>query len=759
MHLDVAIPKPIPQTFAYSYGEPIAPGCRVIVPFRNSELVGFVLGEATNLSDAVVGRLRPIVKAVDTVPIFSPLLLELAHWLADYYMHPIGEVLRCMLPASLEKSTGASFSLTAAGREALDAETDDGLVMARIFGKKSSLAPTSFHKRIKSYVTKTGEVVDFMQWCADGLVAHWDGKQYPRKQEVLVPGDLGEQAEHGLSPHHLTSDQNSVFNSIFERGLQSTPQKPFLLHGVTGSGKTEVFLRLIAALFALDPSAQALVLVPEISLTPQITQLFRTRFGQSIAVVHSAMPDPERWRETERIRTGHARVLIGPRSAVFAPFANLRLIIVDEEHDSSYKQTSGLHYNGRDTAVVRGRMEKACVVLASATPCLESLYNTQIGKYELAELPTRAAGGSLPDITLLPYQEGLRGALVKADKDGQRVQSEILTIDQRIINELRDNLLLGRQAMVIVNRRGYSFFLYSLEQRKAVSCPNCSISLTVHSRNTMLKCHYCDFKISVSKILREFPGQTFFVVGYGTEQATDILEKEFPNARIARLDSDAASHKGVLDRLLTEFRAGSIDILVGTQILAKGHDFPNVTLIAILEIDQSLNLPDFRAGERTFQLMVQAAGRAGRASLPGKVLIQSRSGANPVIKAGLDHDFTRFSQTELRFRQKFGYPPFARLTVLDLSAAKRDAVEAYTQALEGVLNKIFIEDPTWARRVHVLGPATPPLEIVRRRHRRTIVFRAQDVTAKKQLLLELLAACPPPSAVRMRIDVDPQSLI
>ena len=399
------------------------------------------------------------------------------------------------------------------------------------------------------------------------------------------------------------------------------------------------------------------------------------------------------------------------------------------------------------------------MVLASATPCLESLYNTQIGKYELAELPTRAAGGSLPDITLLPYQEGLRGALVKADKDGQRVQSEILTIDQRIINELRDNLLLGRQAMVIVNRRGYSFFLYSLEQRKAVSCPNCSISLTVHSRNTMLKCHYCDFKISVSKILREFPGQTFFVVGYGTEQATDILEKEFPNARIARLDSDAASHKGVLDRLLTEFRAGSIDILVGTQILAKGHDFPNVTLIAILEIDQSLNLPDFRAGERTFQLMVQAAGRAGRASLPGKVLIQSRSGANPVIKAGLDHDFTRFSQTELRFRQKFGYPPFARLTVLDLSAAKRDAVEAYTQALEGVLNKIFIEDPTWARRVHVLGPATPPLEIVRRRHRRTIVFRAQDVTAKKQLLLELLAACPPPSAVRMRIDVDPQSLI
>ncbi|MCX6128615.1 MAG: primosomal protein N' [Proteobacteria bacterium] len=618
--LDISMPIALEQSFTYLATECIPRGCRVSVPFggKNRRAVGVVLGPATHIrSDGI--QLKSVLERLDDLPIYSPILMDLAQWMSIYYMHPLGEVLRAMLPASRVKKKTSKIRLTENGAVILLGKDHQFGPCFRMIWKKSRACSLKlFRERLKDANEKYQQKLSLAKLQRDGLVIKEDLNETGiRKARTQNSNFLLENPEHAELAQQLTQEQQTVLSRLTHEGLGHVQAKPFLLHGVTGAGKTEVYLHLIAEVLASDQNAQVLVMVPEIALTPQMTRIFMARFPAQVAVVHSAMLDAERWAQIESIRLAQKRILIGPRSSVFAPFAKLSLIIVDEEHDSSYKQANGLSYNGRDVAVMRGYLEKALVVLGSATPSLESYANAQQGKYNLLELPNRVHGRGLPEVELIQAELGQ----VFARKLGPRSRMPNLVelpIDARIMDALRENHAQGMQAMVIVNRRGFAYFLFSLRERRAVGCPNCSISMTVHKHSTVLRCHYCDFSQNLEDIASPEERDAFVMVGYGSEQMELYLRQAVPGARIQRVDADAVSHRQSLPAILNDFRTGHIDILVGTQMLAKGHDFARVTLICILEVDQVLNLPDFRAGERAFQLMVQAAGRAGRGEFPGK---------------------------------------------------------------------------------------------------------------------------------------------
>jgi primosomal protein N' (replication factor Y) len=488
-----------------------------------------------------------------------------------------------------------------------------------------------------------------------------------------------------------------------------------------------------------------------------MTRIFEERFPGKVAVVHSAMDDNERWLELERIRRGEASVLIGPRSAVFGPFVNLKLIIVDEEHDGSYKQGSGLLYNARDVAVVRAGMENATIVLGSATPSMESWQNALSGKYHLIEMPERASSKPLPDVETVGAKPAFKAV---SFLQGRSDEPESTPFSDEIIKALQENVQNGQQSIVLVNRRGYAYYLLCVDDRKAFGCPRCSISLSVHGQRKTLRCHYCDYRTTIQQVLADHPDKTWAVVGYGSQKAEDQLKKALPTARMARLDSDTVQDPHVLPEVLAKFRNREIDILVGTQILAKGHDFPNVTLIALLEIDQLLGLPDFRGGERTFQLLVQAAGRSGRGELPGKVIVQSLRAKHPVVQAALKQDFTAFAQEELEFRRAMGYPPYGRLILFEFNGPDPIKLDRWCHELETMISQIFDQQPDLARSVKVLGPAPAPIETIRGRSRRTLMVLSESMQNCRAVAGVIFKySDKAPNEIRTKIDVDPQSTL
>jgi primosomal protein N' (replication factor Y) len=532
-----------------------------------------------------------------------------------------------------------------------------------------------------------------------------------------------------------------------------------LLHGVTGAGKTEVYLHLIAEVLEQNSKHQILVMVPEIALTPQMTRIFTARFPGQVSVVHSAMADTERWSQMEAIRSGERQILIGPRSAVFAAFVQLKLLIVDEEHDSSYKQTTGLTYNGRDVAVMRGYLEKATVLLGSATPSLESYANAKQGKYQLLELPNRVHGRGLPDVQLIEADIN-KAFAQKLTPRGQIQRLTELPIDPRIVDALRENHARGMQSMVIVNRRGFAYFLFSMRERKAVSCPQCSISMTVHKNSSILRCHYCDFSQRVDDVVPADERDAFVMVGYGSEQMELYLREALPGARIQRVDSDTTSNRDALPTMLTDFREGRIDVLVGTQMLAKGHDFARVTLICILEVDQVLNLPDFRAGERAFQLMVQASGRAGRGEHSGCVMVQTQKPDHPILQAGLQHNFQAFWVDQEPFRRQHGYPPFGRMILFEYSGTRKDQLDDLMRSVDRWVSESLKRSAASLQALQVLGPAVPPIEMIRGRLRRTLLLVSADRKILTWFAQQLRTAFAELKGdLRLRIDVDPQSLM
>ncbi len=540
----------------------------------------------------------------------------------------------------------------------------------------------------------------------------------------------------------LSAAQTRALQEL-EGRLEKREFAAVLLHGVTGSGKTEIYLRLIAR--SLELGRSALLLVPEIALTPAVQAEFQRRFGARVAILHSAMGEAEREGAWHRAWAGEARVVLGTRSAVFAPLADLGVIIVDEEHDASYKQEETPRYHGRDVAVVRARLARALVVLGSATPSLESYYNAQRGKYSLVTLEERVGGRPLASVEIVDMRQEFRQTFTQ------------VPISRRLHEEIETQLRTGAQTMILLNRRGYSWFLLCRSCGQTRRCVNCSISLTYHRRERRLICHYCGYSAAIPTQCPDCGSEYLYYVGEGTEKIEDKLKEAFPEARVARLDRDVARRPGEYRRLLSDFRERKIDILVGTQLIAKGHDFPGVTLVGVVSADQALGFPDFRSAERTFQLLTQAAGRAGRGDLPGRVIVQTFYPEHYAIRLAAEQNYGGFFAKEMSFRRLMHYPPVTAMANLvaqhkDLTAAARIA-----RGVEQFLTQNFGDSPE----LKILGPGPAPLSRIQGLHRIQVLLKARTRATLNSVLRRLLDHCEaeriPPRALLM--DVDPVSVM
>jgi primosomal protein N' (replication factor Y) len=514
----------------------------------------------------------------------------------------------------------------------------------------------------------------------------------------------------------------------------------FLLEGVTGSGKTEVYLRSIEA--TLASRRNALLLVPEIALTPAMAGQFFHRFGDQVAILHSAFHDSERAEQWRRIRNGHARVVVGTRSGVFAPVQNLGLIIIDEEHDGSYKQQDTPRYNGRDVAVMRAHQANACVVLGSATPSLETRYNVERGKYTLLQLPERVESRPMPEVELID----LRTEFLETRKQG--------TFSRRLLTAIGEKLEAGEQVMLLHNRRGFSSFAACRSCGERVQCINCSVTLTFHKRDRRMLCHYCSYAERVPSQCSKCQSEHIYFLGLGSERVEDELHREFPQARIARMDRDTVTGKRHFETILTGFRERAFDILVGTQMIAKGHDIPNVTLVGVISADIGLGMPDFRAAERTFQLLTQVAGRAGRGQLPGQVLVQTINPDHYAVRLAASQDFLAFYTQELHFRRAMRYPPFSALAnVLLRSEKQEDAMRMSSEVAH-----LLMPPP---ENIKVLGPAEAPVPRLKNEYRYQLLIKAKDRRTLNQILqpLRTYALDHKWNATALVIDVDPLTLL
>ncbi|TAM81866.1 MAG: primosomal protein N' [Acidobacteria bacterium] len=795
-------------TYSVPNGLDVRIGQRVLVPLGSRRVTGVVLSAAPPLPPGVDAR--AVIQVLDSEPVLSPELLTLGMWIAEYYLSPLGEVFRAMLPLRPHSRKVPVVRLTEAGRKhlgkmshslleetrqsseldllkhvadhpavALEAlrrkfqSTSPGIVRRAIerrllavssverergerkvmairlagpLGRKPpKLSPVA--RRIVEALDRDGEVHDHRELLKStrGSLAHLRTLQALGLIEFADAVDDGA-ASIGLSEfrHTLTASQGRVLEDLTHR-LHCGEFRTVLLHGITASGKTEIYMRLVER--CLESGRTALILVPEIALTPAIHDQFRMRFGSAMAVLHSGLAEGQRHDAWWRVRRGEARVVLGTRSALFAPLENLGAIIVDEEHESSYKQDETPRYHARDTAVVRGRLSKALVVLGSATPSLESYANTEEGKYYLLTMSERVGRRPLASVEIIDMREEFRQT---------QTQTQV-PISRRMREEVEAQLQSGQQTMFLLNRRGYSWFLLCRSCGQAEQCVNCSISLTYHRRENRLICHYCGYQASVPVRCRSCDSEYLYYVGEGTEKLEQKLAEMFPAARVARLDRDAARRPGQYLKILADFRDGKIDILVGTQMIAKGHDFPGVTLVGIVSADTSLSLPDFRAAERTFQLLTQAAGRAGRGESPGRVLVQTFYPEHYAIRLAAEQDYIKFFNKELHFRRMMHYPPAAALA----DVVVRDKKLEHAVRMAAKIGKFFESLGELTRGVRILGPGPAPLARIERYYRIQFLLKASSRSRLNVILRRLAEECDQldvPSHALM-IDMDPVNLM
>ena len=667
-------------------------------------------------------NLKPIDSIVDEQPFFSPQLLELVRLLAAYTAAPVESLLRAAVPAAVVKP---------------------GARPRELYYIEPALAsaPVEMTKR--------------RQWLYDQIVRLGGGWMQQLCRELkTTPASIKELGRLGLvviAPRQRRRDPLSGIGRILPtKPLALNPGQraaldaiagatsPVLLFGVTGSGKTEVYLQAIAR--ELEAGRGAIVMVPEISLTPQTVRRFASRFGDKVAVLHSALSDGERYDEWHRIRSGAARVVVGPRSAVFAPVRDLGLIVVDEEHDHSYKQDDNPRYNARDAAVLRGRIEGARVVLGSATPSLESWSNVSGGKYALAAMPDRAGAGTLPVVRL-----------VRMDGDAPRGDGGGLIFSKELLDAVSLRLDRHEQTILFLNRRGYARSVTCASCGATVDCPDCSVPYTYHRADDCCRCHICGGWIPVPRECPKCRAKALQYRGIGTQRAEAALAKCFPHARILRMDADSTSRKNSHDDILSAFRRGEADILLGTQMIAKGLDFPNVTLVGVLNADSSLNMPDFRAAERTFQLLAQVSGRAGRAELPGEVFIQSFDPSAPAIVAAAKGDFAAFAKDELAARKECFFPPFCHLAAINFRSKDIGVVSRWADMYAKSLMKV---------KGLVVSEAVPSaLEKAEGWYRWQVVVRSASVSTIVKAWKWLCGERPPPAALRAAIDIDAFNLV
>ena len=802
LYAEVAIALPVEKTLHYAIPVQLRPICevgkRVLVPLGKRRVTGYLLATCSSLPPDVTDKdIKEIIDCLDEAPLFDAVMLRFLRWVADYYLAPLGQVIKAALPPGINWESAYHCSLTPEGREASAGDAAEktpatkvlqaidphqgsplkallkrypsrslfftlqkkGLISlearlrpGRTKAKKASfveVVPTDLP--LDAILPKEREILCFIEeqgrpslpelrkrfkrasatiqaLAAKGLVT-------VREAEVFREPML-ETVEREEGPFSLTPEQQGAVEQI-GKALEAGTYHPFLLHGVTGSGKTEVYMRAVEQALALGRGA--VILVPEISLTPQLVGRFHKRLGREMALLHSGLAPGERYDQWRRVHRGEVRVVIGARSAIFAPCRDLGLIIVDEEHDTSYKQEEGVRYNARDLAVVRAQKQGAVVVLGSATPSFESFYNARQGRYKTLLLPNRVGGGVLPLVEIVDLRKEDHGLFSPLLKDA-----------------LAQNLEAGRQSLLFLNRRGFSHAAICADCGAAFTCRRCSVTLTFHAGRKALLCHYCGYHLPAFQICQLCGGGKIRLLGVGTEKVEGEVRRLFPQARVARMDSDVMIERGASGRLLRALEQGEIDILVGTQMIVKGHDFPRITLVGIIAADVALHLPELRAAERCFQLISQAAGRAGRGSQPGRVIIQTFLPEHYAIERATGHDFVGFYEEEMKTREALSFPPLTRMVNIRVSSASPRAAE---QGIARLAKKGHELLKTQRHAVEILGPSPAPLYRIKGRYRWQLLFKGERVALLQRLSRSLIQEGKGIAGVRVEVDVDPLSLL
>jgi primosomal protein N' (replication factor Y) (superfamily II helicase) len=815
---EVALPVPLRSQFTYAIPERLAEsacaGSRVLVPFRNRVMIGVVVEPSMRRPEPErIKNVREIVEVLDPIPALPPKLVELGRWVSNYYIAPIGEVFRATLPPPIDLRHEREILLTDAGRARraeLDAVGNRSeaeiaelalLSLLEIEGRpvradrlrKLPGGEAAAEGLLRRRQLETREVAVRRHARAQKIVA-WNDGHNAQSIHADLPDELPEKEarvfhvlaeERGPLPLPHLARLAKVSRTLIERMIRHERLKSWeeplaveedffdadytppsnqlnpdqrrelnvirswidagefqtgLLYGVTGSGKTEVYLGAVEA--ALARNKTAIILVPEIALTLWVGRLCRARLGAGVAVLHSALPEVERAREWWRVRRGEAPVVVGTRSAVFAPVEDLGLVVVDEEQEASYKQEETPRYHGRDVAVVRAKMEGAVALLGSATPSLESFQNARSGKYHLLQLDSRVENRPLASVEIVDLREDFKAT------------HKVGPISTKLGEAIRARLASSTQSLILLNRRGYSWFVLCRSCGASIQCQNCSISLAYHKQRSRLECHYCGFTCRVPDTCPKCGSEHVYFFGAGSEQLEEKLREKFPGAKVARLDRDSVRTKRAYQQVLGDFAAGNIDILVGTQMVAKGHDFQRVTLVGVVSADSQLSLPDFRAAERTFQLLTQVAGRAGRGSLPGEVLVETYYPEHYAIQLAARQDYLSFFEKELQFRRLLHYPPFTALASILVRDTKIENAIRWSRLLSAHLA------PQESRGVKVLGPAAAPIARLKREYRFQFLLKAQKRTQLTRALADLLAFAEqreiPQKAIL--VDVDPLSL-
>jgi primosomal protein N' (replication factor Y) (superfamily II helicase) len=826
VYAQVALPLPLPRTFTYAVPPHLhaaaKPGVRVLVPFGKGEKIGWIDRVTDQAPERGADRVRPIAAVLDPRPTATGPILRLSRWIADYYLAPLGQVLRTALPAGLTESSTDFVSLLREEAEGalpqheaklvswladagepqpvarlrrdlgerawwptIRALEEKGIVRVETEGPRVEPPVRTrrvlvVHRELPTLLAREEafgrakrqreayETIEGMGGRAES--AHLAGalgfghtvlrqlvkRGYLRAEEEEVPRDPYAALPTTPAPRlEPTPAQAEVIRALVAATRTPRPGT-FLLRGVTGSGKTLVYIELLREVVERRGKT-AIVLVPEISLTPQTVGRFKAVFGDRVAVLHSALSDGERYDEWRSLRAGEKRIVVGARSAVFAPLADLGAIVVDEEHEGSYKQAEAPRYHAREVAVVRAGLEGAVCLLGSATPSLESWSNARAGKYGLLELPERIGGQPLPPIRVVDLRAERKRARRSA---GPLQEPGSLVLADLLVEAVRERIRRGEQTILLLNRRGYATFVQCRECGQVWHCPECNVSLTYHRRRGRLTCHYCLHEEPAPARCTACGSEDLAFKGVGTEQVERAVEEAFLAARIARMDVDTTGGKWAHHTILGKVERGEVDILLGTQMIAKGLDFPNVTLVGVVNADTGINLPDFRATERTFQLLTQVAGRAGRGPKGGEVLIQTALPSHYAIASATEHDFVGFAARELEARREPAYPPFSRLVNVVLSGTVEVAVEeAAVAAADWVVGLLAARR---VRDVTPVGPAPCPIDRIRGRWRWHFILRSPSAASLGKVARYFYERYPLPPGkadLRVAIDRDPVALL
>ena len=756
MLISVALPVPLYQPLTYEVPDDledrVRPGCRVVVPLRGRKELGYVLGPGT-LDGGV--KAKKIIGAPDDEPVLGKRMLDLCAWIAEYYAEPIGVVLSAALPVALKGVARAEPS-TKTRRVATIAKQ-----LPTLIERDTEFSRSKKQREVYELLESLGGsapvelLVERMNFSPTVLKGLSDRGLVSLKREVVARDPFLSKALADAHEHPPTPAQRAALDTL----RAGKGGDVFLLHGVTGSGKTLVYMDYLRAVVN-ERGKSAIVLVPEIALTPQTVSRFRSVFGDRVAVLHSALSDGERYDAWLALRRGDKRIAVGARSAIFAPLADLGAVVVDEEHETTYKQGESPRYHAREVAIVRARAENAKVVLGSATPSLETWANAASGKYTLISLPDRVGGGRLPAVRVVDMRvtpsaaRGLQPQIPRSARDDMRwVLSEDLEL------ALRDRMQRREQAILLLNRRGYSSFVQCAQCGEVDACPNCSISLTYHRAPERLRCHYCDHTEPPRETCRQCGGAVLRQRGLGTQQVERLLSERIPDLRIARMDVDTTSGKWAHADILDRVERGDVDVLLGTQMIAKGLDFPNVTLVGVVDADVGINLPDFRASERCFQLLSQVAGRAGRGPKGGEVIIQTRVPKHHAVVCAVEHDYARFVAQELGGRAEPAYPPSVRLANVVFSGTREEPTSRLAIDTAEKIGGMLARKP--GSRVEIVGPARCPVERIKNRWRWHFMIKSQSASQMTAVCTHIAEKLPVPGAAELRVivDRDPVSLL